>query len=189
MKTFLLIVALSLLFFAGTARAVNDVAVCHHEGNGSYHLIYVAAAGAYNGHMGLSHQDGLDVIPPFEFQNAIHSQRWDSEGQAIFAECEPASTDTPTITSTPTEIVPTETIVVTSTATESVTATVTPTETNNASPSPTESNTPTVEPTRPTTVTRLPDTGSGMRTVDTATALYLLLAAGMFLLLRRLIKT
>ncbi len=66
----------------------GEVAICHATGEGTdgkFVLIeHLSAAGAYNGHLGTSHQHGRDIIPPFAFNGNIYSQNWDTIGQAIF---------------------------------------------------------------------------------------------------------
>jgi LPXTG-motif cell wall-anchored protein len=56
-------------------------------------IIEVDVAGAYNGHLGASHQDGRDIIPPFDYDvngngtiepNETFSQNWDAEHIAIY---------------------------------------------------------------------------------------------------------
>jgi hypothetical protein len=63
-----------------------QVTLCHATGSEShpFEKITVSAAGAFNGHLGNDHQLGEDIIPPFEFNGATHSQNWDTEGMAIF---------------------------------------------------------------------------------------------------------
>ena len=146
MRILILVAAFLFMGMVG-AKAANDVAVCHVEGNGTYHLLFVAAAAAYNGHYGVQHEGGLDVIPPFEFQGNTYSQRWDAEGQAIFAECDdddPTNTPTPTPTNTPTDTP-------TSTSTESPTQT--PTQTPTESPIDTPTETPSQVPSETIVVT------------------------------------
>jgi len=60
------------------------VTICHATGNGSYRQITLSAAGVFNGHLGASHQNGRDIIPPFSFRGETNSQNWDAAGQAIY---------------------------------------------------------------------------------------------------------
>ena len=75
------------LIGAGSAAAKPDpkVTLCHATGSETnpYELITVAAAAAYNGHLGPDHQDGRDIIPPFTYQGESYSQNWPKE-QAIW---------------------------------------------------------------------------------------------------------
>jgi len=75
----------------------DKVTLCHATGSESnpFVVITVAAAGAFNGHLGNDHQNGEDIIPPFEFQGQEYSQNWDAEGMAIFDNgCKPAAPGT-----------------------------------------------------------------------------------------------
>jgi hypothetical protein len=62
------------------------VTLCHATGSLSnpFETINIAAAGAYNGHLGADHQDGKDIIPPFTYKGQVYSQNWDAAGQATF---------------------------------------------------------------------------------------------------------
>jgi hypothetical protein len=105
----------------------GKVTLCHATGSESnpYVVIEVAAAGAYNGHLGNSHQNGEDIIPPFQFQGQTYSQHWDSAGQAIFKNgCAKlaAGTSTPA-TSTPATSTPATSTSATSTSAASATST------------------------------------------------------------------
>jgi hypothetical protein len=64
----------------------ESVTLCHatHSLKNPYVEITVSVAGAFNGHLGSSHQQGRDIIPPFFFQGQQYSQNWDSTGQTIF---------------------------------------------------------------------------------------------------------
>lgn len=68
--------------------------LCHatHSETNPFELINVSVSAAYHGHLGDGngdHQDGEDIIPPFEYQGETYSQNWDAEGQAIYrAGCE-----------------------------------------------------------------------------------------------------
>jgi hypothetical protein len=47
------------------------------------------ANGTVSGHAGMDHQDGRDIIPPFEYEDGEETlmfpgQNWDAEGQAIY---------------------------------------------------------------------------------------------------------
>jgi hypothetical protein len=79
----------------------NKVTLCHATGSTTnpFVVLTVAESAAYNGHLGSSHQNGNDIIPPFEFQGNTYSQNWDANGQATFNNnCIPTNaTPTPTI--------------------------------------------------------------------------------------------
>lgn len=82
---------------AGAQGNEDNVALCHATGSESnpYELITIDAAGAFNGHLGDDHQNGEDIIPPFEYQGEEYSQNYDAEGQAILEnDCEVPDTDT-----------------------------------------------------------------------------------------------
>jgi len=100
--TLLLAVGGALFFLALPVSAAADTAVCHATGSESnpYVLIMTSAAGAFNGHLGDDHQNGEDIIPPFEFAGETHSQNWDEAGQAIFEDCGEGGTTTETDTET-----------------------------------------------------------------------------------------
>ena len=143
------------MFLVYGAYAKSDrVTICHALGNGNYISITVDDDGSYNGHLGVDHQDGRDIIP--------NAQNWDADGQAIFNNgCQAVATSTPTnsATETPTST-PTETEVPT------VTSTIPPTEestpTNTAVPTETPLTTATATSTATSIVEiQLPNTGSG----------------------------
>ena len=89
----LALAALAGLGSVGAALATNHdkVALCHATGNSDtfpaekYVLIEPDASGAFNGHLGGGHQNGNDIIPPFEYQGQTYSQNWNAVGQPIFA--------------------------------------------------------------------------------------------------------
>ncbi|MDQ3123409.1 MAG: hypothetical protein M3Q14_01865 [bacterium] len=64
----------------------EKVTLCHATGSDTnpFVKITVSAAGAFNGHLGEGHQNGEDIIPPFEYRGQTYSQNWDAEGMAIF---------------------------------------------------------------------------------------------------------
>ncbi|MEK6976228.1 MAG: hypothetical protein AABY18_07790 [Candidatus Thermoplasmatota archaeon] len=64
----------------------DELLICHATGSESnpYVIVPASAAGVYNGHLGLDHQEGEDIIPPFTYQDQPYSQNWDAQGQAIF---------------------------------------------------------------------------------------------------------
>jgi hypothetical protein len=77
----------------------GKVTLCHATGSESNPFVVISpsAAGAFNGHLGNSHQNGEDIIPPFEYQGQTYSQNWDAEGMAIFENgCKPAAPGTQT---------------------------------------------------------------------------------------------
>ena len=76
-------------FSTGDSSGQGDkITICHFTGpNGDYQSINIDKAGAVDGHAGGSHQDGKDIMPPFDYGNpAQHfsGQNWDSEGQTIY---------------------------------------------------------------------------------------------------------
>jgi hypothetical protein len=83
--------------------------ICHATGSQSnpFVMIEPSVSGVFHGHLGASHQDGRDIIPPFVYQGVTYSQNWDATGQAIFANgCVPPATTTSTTTSTTTTTIP-----------------------------------------------------------------------------------
>lgn len=63
----------------------EEVTLCHATGNpDKFVRLTVSAEGAFNGHLGSSHQGGRDIIPPFIYEGNEYSQNWDAEGQARF---------------------------------------------------------------------------------------------------------
>jgi serine protease AprX len=63
-----------------------DVAICHATGSSKtpYVRIVVTRAGVVHGHFGEKHQDGKDIIPPFEYRGRTYSQNW-PQGQPVWA--------------------------------------------------------------------------------------------------------
>lgn len=168
------IIALGLaLFVAGFAATTGGsgvlagdgdrVTLCHATGNSDtfpadkYVTITVAASAAFHGHLGGGHQNGNDIIPPFQYEGQTYSQHWDAAGQAIFTtDCgEPDDTTTTTTTTdTTTPTVPTTTTTTTGTTptvptTTTTTAPTVPTVTTPTQPETTTTPTPTVTPTEP----------------------------------------
>lgn len=98
------VLALTLLL-PGTALAQGNSedagqkhTICHATGSETnpYVKITPSEAGVFNGHLG-DHQDGEDIIPPFEYQGETYSQNW-PEGQAIFEnDCEVPVVTTTTV--------------------------------------------------------------------------------------------
>jgi LPXTG-motif cell wall-anchored protein len=62
------------------------VTLCHATGSTTnpFVRITISVSGAFNGHLGNDHQNGEDIIPPFEFEGQTYSQNWDVAGQATF---------------------------------------------------------------------------------------------------------
>jgi hypothetical protein len=66
----LALMAFGAVFFASPAQAGNeDVTFCHNTAEGKYEILTLPPAGVLNGHVGASHQGGLDVIPAFEYRD------------------------------------------------------------------------------------------------------------------------
>lgn len=68
-----------------TAGATDrKVTLCHATGSARnpYVRITIAASGAYHAH--LTHQDGRDIVPPFEFMGKTYAANWTPAGQATF---------------------------------------------------------------------------------------------------------
>jgi LPXTG-motif cell wall-anchored protein len=81
------------LLAASAAPAVagnSKHAICHYTQSGHYQFISISwNAIKENGH--LEHQDGRDIVPPFEHEGVtiFAGQNWDERGQALFnAKCE-----------------------------------------------------------------------------------------------------
>jgi hypothetical protein len=85
-----------------TVKKVCDkVTICHATGNGFIVNEPNKTADA-GGHAGLGHQDGEDIIPPFDYEAHANTpaghfdgQNWDAEGQAIWNDGECDGTYTP----------------------------------------------------------------------------------------------
>lgn len=67
------------------------VPICHATGpdESSWVMISPSPKGVLEGHVGPEHQDGRDIIPPFEYEEdeeilMFEGQNWDATGQAIF---------------------------------------------------------------------------------------------------------
>lgn len=110
---------LVLLSVSAIQPAPDDHEICHATGSASnpYVLLSPDKEGVHDGHLGESHQDGDDIVPPFTHHDEVHSQNWDAEGQAIFENgCDtPSSTTTTTTGSqTTTTSPPSETTTTTS---------------------------------------------------------------------------
>lgn len=76
-------------FSTGELSDQNDkITICHFTGpDGDYQSINIDKSGALDGHAGPSHQDGRDIIPPFDYGNPTEhflGQNWGFEGQAIY---------------------------------------------------------------------------------------------------------
>lgn len=97
------IFTLAFSFMSGaiqTAFAVDNeqkVTICHATGNESYQSVPASMTADAGGHYGQDHQDGMDIIPEFDYpaqgnDSAGHfdGQNWNAEGQAIWNnDCEP----------------------------------------------------------------------------------------------------
>ena len=64
------------------------IRICHATGQeDNYQSISPDKNGIINGHVGASHQDGRDIIPPFDYGEPVQhfaGQNWDAAGQAIW---------------------------------------------------------------------------------------------------------
>lgn len=104
-----------------TKSDADHVTICHATGSASNPFVQKSpsASGVFNGHLGKSHQDGRDIIPPFSYKGQTYSQNWNASGQAIFNNgCKPVSTTTTTTpVTTTTKTPPTTTTVTTPTQT------------------------------------------------------------------------
>lgn len=78
---------------SATADAPNcppppKVTICHatESDQNPWVELTLPPAGVLNGHVGASHHDGRDVIPPFDYGDGEHfaGQNWDAAGQAIY---------------------------------------------------------------------------------------------------------
>ena len=68
--------------------------ICHATGKPTkFVVITPSVRGVYNGHLGFSHHQARDIIPPFQYDangngvidaNETFSQNWDAAGEAIF---------------------------------------------------------------------------------------------------------
>lgn len=101
--TVLLAAAGVLLFLAAPAGAAADThTICHatESDTNPYEMITIAKSAVYNAHLGSDHQNGEDIIPPFTYNDQVHSQNYDAEGQAIFEnDCVVPGSETSTSTS------------------------------------------------------------------------------------------
>lgn len=75
----------------GNSNPQEKVTICHATKSQSnpYVKESVNANGSVSGHAGNSHQDGEDIIPPFDYNDDdtvkhFDGQNWDTQGQAIF---------------------------------------------------------------------------------------------------------
>jgi hypothetical protein len=61
----------------------GHVTICHATGSTKNPFVRItpSAEGVLRGHVGLQHQQGRDIIPPF---GTFAGQNWDEEGQAIW---------------------------------------------------------------------------------------------------------
>ncbi|MFA5944173.1 MAG: hypothetical protein WC876_06880 [Candidatus Thermoplasmatota archaeon] len=126
---------------------------CHATASESNPFVTTTTSydGVHDGHLGDSHQDGDDIVPPFTYHDELHSQNWDSAGQAIFDNgCAAPTTGTSTTTTSTSER---------PTSTSESTTTTTGSETTSSTP-PSETTTSTSETT--TTTTQIPVFGSGL---------------------------
>jgi hypothetical protein len=61
--------------------------ICHATSSAKnpYVIVHPATAGVMHGHLGEHHHGARDIIPPFTYAGAEHSQNWDERGRAIHA--------------------------------------------------------------------------------------------------------
>ncbi|KGN42893.1 hypothetical protein [Knoellia aerolata] len=158
---------------AAQADSQDNITFCHATGDaGTFVVLTTDGASIVKGAHG-THQDGRDVIPPFEyvaqgsedtvsFEGLNWDDNWETDGAGVAtedvaaADCAPAGEPTPTVTPTPTPSV-------TPTPTPSVTVTPTPTPSVTVTPTPGVTTTPsvTVTPTLGVTTTPGPSTSPG----------------------------
>lgn len=63
----------------------DKILICHHLGSDSYNSPCASKTADVGGHSGFNHQDGKDIIPPFDYDGGSYpGQNWDANGQAIF---------------------------------------------------------------------------------------------------------
>lgn len=62
----------------------HKVNICHatKSATNPYVHISIAKTAAYHAH--ITHQDGEDIIPPFEYNGQPYSQNWDATGQVTY---------------------------------------------------------------------------------------------------------
>ena len=100
----------------GSGPQKEKVTLCHATSStkNPWVTIRIAPDGSANGHAGAHHQDGRDIIPPFEYTVRgqtlqFPGQNWDAAGQAVYnAGCNtppPEVDPAPTVTLTPGECV------------------------------------------------------------------------------------
>ena len=180
----------AMMFDASVSAGQEDmVDLCHATASESnpFVAITVAPAAAFNGHLGAGHQNGEDIIQPFEYQGQMYSQNWDEAGMAIFENgcVVPASTTTaaPTTAAPPTTAPPTTTPPTTMAPPTTVAGSTTTTgDSTSTSATPTTGDAPatTAGPTttRPST---LPATGGGPDSNVIGVAVLLVLGGGVAL--------
>ena len=179
----------AMMFDASVSAGQEDmVDLCHATASESnpFVAITVAPAAAFNGHLGAGHQNGEDIIQPFEYQGQMYSQNWDEAGMAIFENgcVVPASTTAaPTTAAPPTTAPPTTTPPTTMAPPTTVAGSTTTTgDSTSTSATPTTGDAPatTAGPTttRPST---LPATGGGPDSNVVGVAVLLVLGGGVAL--------
>lgn len=61
----------------------NKFPVCHNSGTNKYNLLMLPLPAILNGHSGMSHQGGLDIIPPIT-EGRFAGQNWNAAGWELF---------------------------------------------------------------------------------------------------------
>lgn len=95
-KTLIAAAACGLTMTTGGLIAADDalgwsttekVVICHATGSTSnpYVELTISEAAAFHGHTGRSHQNGADIIPPYDEKGTLYSQNWNDRGRAIWA--------------------------------------------------------------------------------------------------------
>jgi hypothetical protein len=75
----------------GNSNPHNKVTICHATGSSKNPFVQISvnANGSVSGHAGSKHQNGRDIIPPFDYNDngtvkTFPGQNWNAQGQATF---------------------------------------------------------------------------------------------------------